>query len=75
MTDTPHFFISNIFISKARLILAKNQVNVKQHPEAGRLVLENYTYSSSTLLTKNNRTFSKKVSKRTVMSVFMRLHH
>ena len=28
------FFISNNFISNARLELAKNQANAKQHPEA-----------------------------------------
>ena len=44
--DTTHFFISNTFISKARLKLAKNQANDKQHPEAGLLLFdENYSYS------------------------------
>ena len=28
------FFISNTFISNARLKVAKNQINAKQHPEA-----------------------------------------
>ena len=33
-TFTRFFYISNTFISNARLELAKNQVNAKQHPEA-----------------------------------------
>ena len=40
------FFISNIFISNARLKLAKNQANAKQHPKAELLLLENYSHSS-----------------------------
>ena len=31
---THSFFISNTFISNARLKLAKNQVNAEQHPKA-----------------------------------------
>ena len=66
-------FISNTFISKARLKLAKNQANAKQHREAGLLPFENYSYSSSTLPYKNKRTYSKKKSKRISVSIFMRL--
>ena len=40
--------------------LEENQANAKQHSKAELLALENYSYSSSTLLTKNNRTYSKK---------------
>ena len=41
-----HFFISNTFISKVRVKLAKNQANAKQHPEAGPLLFdENYSFS------------------------------
>ena len=36
--------------------LAKNQANDKQHPEAELLLFENYSHSSSTLSSKNNRT-------------------
>ena len=54
------FFISNTFISNARLKLAKNQANAKQHPEAELLTSENYWHSSSTLSSNNNRTYSKK---------------
>ena len=54
------FSISNTFISKARLKLARNQANAKQHPEAE---LENYSHSSSTLLSKNNWIYSKKQAK------------
>ena len=60
--DTP-FFISSNFISNDTLKLAKNQANAKQHPEAELLVLENYSHSSSTLLSENNRTHSIKQAK------------
>ena len=49
------FFISNTFISNARLKFAKNQANAKQHPEAELLLFGNYSYSSSTLSSKNSR--------------------
>ena len=52
--------------------IGKNQANAKQHPEAELSTSENYLYSSSTLLSNNNRTYSKR-NKRTNMSVFMRL--
>ena len=54
------FFISNTFISNATLKLAKNQANAKQHPEVELLPFENYAHSSTTLSSKNNRTYSKK---------------
>ena len=43
--------------------LAKNQANAKQHPEAELLLFENYSHSSSTLSSKNNRTYSEKKAK------------
>ena len=43
------FFISNTFVSNARVILEKNQANAKQHPEAELLLFENYSHSSFTL--------------------------
>ena len=58
--DNTLLFISNTFISNARLKLAKNQGNVKQHREAEILLYENYSHSSSTLSSKSNRTYSKK---------------
>ena len=54
------FFTSNTFITNAKLKLAKNQTNAKQHPEAEFLLFENYSHSSSMLSSKNNRTYSKK---------------
>ena len=57
------FFISNTFITNARLQMAKNQANAKQHSEAKLLLFENYTHSSFTLSSKNNRTYSKKNGK------------
>ena len=59
-TSLHGFFISNTFISNARLKLAKNQANAKQQPEGELLKSENYWHSSSTLSSNNNRTYSKK---------------
>ena len=42
------------------LKMAKNQVNAKQHPDAELWLFENSSYSSSTLSSKSNRTYSKK---------------
>ena len=57
------FYISNTFISNARLKLAKNQAKAKQHPNAEILLFENYLLSAPTLSFKNNRRYSKKVQK------------
>ena len=54
------FFISNTFISNAKLKLAKTQANGKHHPEAEFQLFENYSNSSLALSSKNNRTYSKK---------------
>ena len=48
------------FICNTRLKLAKNQANAKQYSEAELFLLENYSYSSSTLSSKNDREYSKK---------------
>ena len=37
------FFISNIFISNAKLKLANNQAKARQHPEDELLLFENYS--------------------------------
>ena len=58
-----HFFIISTFISNAKLKLAKNQAKAKQLPKVELLLNENYSRSSSTLLSKNNRTYSKKCTK------------
>ena len=47
-------------MSNAGLKSAKNQAHAKQHPEAELLLFENYSPSSSTLTSKNYRTYSKK---------------
>ena len=52
--------IHDFFISNTWLKLAKNQANAKQHPEAELLLSENYSHSSSTLSSNNNRTYSPK---------------
>ena len=44
-------------MSNAKLKLAKNEANAKQHPEAKLLLFENYSHSSSTLSSRNNRTY------------------
>ena len=49
-------------MSNARLKLAKTQAKAKQHPDAELFLFENYSLSSSTLSSKNNR-FSKKMHK------------
>ena len=54
------FFISNIYINNGNLKLAKNQANAKDHLEAELLLFENYLSSSSTVLSKNNRTIKNK---------------
>ena len=58
--NTRYFFVSNTFISNARLKLAKNQANAKQHPEAELLLFEDDSHSSAPLSLKSNRTHSKK---------------
>ena len=52
------FLISNTFISNSRLELTKNQANAKEDPEAELFYLK-IINSSSTLPSKNNRTYSK----------------
>ena len=58
------FFISNTFISNARLKLKKNQAKTKQHADAELLLFENYVHSSSTLSSKDNRRYSKECAKK-----------
>ena len=50
-------FLSNTFISNARLKLAKNQANAKQRSEAESLLLKNYSHSSSMWSFKNDKIF------------------
>ena len=46
--------------------MAKNQGNARQHPGAEFLLFENHSHSSSTLSSKNNKTYSKKQAKEQV---------
>ena len=55
--------MSNTFISKVRLKFAKNQAKAKQHAEAKHFLFENYSPSSYTLPSKNNRRYSTKCTK------------
>ena len=57
-------FISNTFISNARLKLVRNQAKAKQHPKAALLLFENYSLSSSMLSSRNNRRYTKKCTKK-----------
>ena len=69
------FYISNTFISNARLKLAKNQAKAKQHPDGELLLLENYSHSSSMLPSKGTRAYSKKMrNKKPSQSILMRLY-
>ena len=43
--------------------MTKNQANAKQDTETERLLFENYSYSSSTLSSKNKRTYSENKQK------------
>ena len=47
-------------MSNTKLKLAKNQANAKQHHETDLFLFENYSYSSSTLSSKNNKTCTTK---------------
>ena len=44
--------------------MANNQANAKQHPNPEFLPFENYSYSSSTLPSRNNRTYSVKYNQK-----------
>ena len=64
MLDVLHaFFISNTFVSNARLKLGKNWANAKQHPETELLLFENYSHSCSTFSSKNNKISFQKLAK------------
>ena len=56
-------FYKQHFLSNSSVKFAKNQVKAKENPEAELLLFENYSLSSSTLSSKNNRSFSKKCIK------------
>ena len=46
--------------------MVKNQGKAEEHPEAELLLLENYSLTSSSLSSKNNRRYSKKMHKKQV---------
>ena len=54
------FFYKQHFYKQCQAEFGKKSTDVKQHLEAELLLLENYSHSSSTLSSKNNRTYSKK---------------
>ena len=58
-----------IFMRNVRLKFTKSQVKAKQHSEAELLQFENYSLSSSTLSSKNNRRYSKKCTEKQVQEV------
>ena len=63
LTRYTFFFINNIFISNTRLKLVKIRPKAKQHAEAELWLLENYGVPSSTLSSKDSRSYSKKCAK------------
>ena len=67
---TLSFFKQHVYKQRQTEI---NQAHSKQHPEAELLLFENWSHSSFTLSSKNNRTCSKN-SKATSVSVFIRLY-
>ena len=54
------FFYKQHFYKQRQAEIGKIQANTKKHPEAELLPFENYSHSSSTLSSKNNRTCSNK---------------
>ena len=56
-------------ISNARLKLTKTQAQTRQHPETEPLLFENYSLSSSTLSSKNDRKYYKQTYKKANTSV------
>ena len=54
------FFYEQDFYKQHQAEIAKNQASVKQDHEAELLLFEDYSHSSSTLSSKNNRTYSTK---------------
>ena len=54
------FLYKQHFYKQRQAEIAKNQANAKQHPEAELLLFKYYSHSSSTLSSRNNRTYSKK---------------
>ena len=56
-------------ISNARLKLTKTQAQTRQHHEAEPLLFENYSLSSSTLSSKNDRKYYKQTYKKANTSV------
>ena len=55
-----HAFLYKQHFYKQRQAEIGKKSNAKQHPETERLLFENYSQSSSTLSSKNNRTYPKK---------------
>ena len=53
-------FYKQHFYKQHQAEIDKNQAKAKQHTEAELLRFKNYSHTSSTLSSKNNRTYSKK---------------
>ena len=54
------FYICSTFIINAKLKLAKNHANAKQHPDAELFLFQNHSHFSSTLSSKNNKACAKR---------------
>ena len=51
------FLCKQHFYKQCQVEIGKNQAIAKQHPEAELLLFENYSHSSFTLASKNNRIY------------------
>ena len=64
---TLYFYKQHFYKQRQAGICKKKQAKTKQHPKAELLLFENYSLSSSTLSSKNNRKYSKKCAKKQVL--------
>ena len=60
------FFYNQHFYKQRQAEIGKIQAYARQHPEAELLLYENYSHSSYTLSSKNNRTYFKSQTKEQV---------
>ena len=62
-TINASFYKQDFYTQHQAVKFAKNQEKAKQDPEAEQFLFENYSLSSPTLLSKNNRKYSRKCTK------------
>ena len=59
-----HFFLKQHFYKQYPAEIGKKKADAKQHPPTELLLFGNYSHSSSTLSSKNNRTYSENKPKK-----------